>query len=163
MIIQLKKISADAIIPTKNFGDAGYDLYSTESVILKPLERKLIKTNIALSIPKGYYGKVCDRSGKALKEGLHVMAGVIDSTYRGDVGVVLINLNHEKVLPTLNSSTSTEVLDLYAYMKGNAVKINKGDKIAQIIIQKYEECSVVEVDALDETMRNEKGFGSSGQ
>jgi len=143
--ISIKKLSSDAIVPMKANGDAGYDLYSAEEYILQPLERKLFKTNIAMSIPYGYYGRIADRSGNAFKRGLHVMGGVIDSTYRGDIGVILVNLNR---LEPGNEDYCTV--------------INKGDRIAQIIFEKYNDAKFVEVEELDQTIRNDSGFGSSG-
>lgn len=139
MNIQLKKLNSATITPTKNDGDAGYDLYCLEKFSLLPMERNLFKTGIYLSIPYGYYGHICDRSGNAYKKGLHVLAGIIDSTYRGEVGVILVNLGDEQV------------------------EIKEGDRIAQIIFKKYEEVSFTEVDELDQTMRNTGGFGSTGR
>ena len=147
--LKLKKLSELAITPTKNHGDAGYDLYSTEDYTLKPLERHLFKTNIALEIPEGYYGKICDRSGNAFKKGLHVMAGVIDSIYRGDVGIVLINLNFqpEEYLNSLAIMVPT------GKFTGRSVEIKKHDKVAQIIFRKYEEFEFEEVDELSDSTR----------
>lgn len=139
MALKIKKLTQDAIIPSRNSeGDAGLDLFSTENYTLKPLERKLFKTNIALAIPSGYYGRIADRSGNAYKKGLHVMGGVIDETYRGDVGVILFN------------TSDTEV------------SITKADRIAQIIIEQYFNFEIEEVEDLEETVRGDKGFGSSG-
>lgn len=163
--IQIKKLGKDARIPTKNWGDAGYDLYSTEDYILKPLERKLLKTNIAISIPNGFFGRICDRSGNALKKGLHVMAGIIDSTYRGEVGVVLINLNHNfrnypAYMQVIDEKTHKQV---FQHIVGEDVEIKKGDRIAQLIIEEYKEISWQEVTELDQTIRNVGGFGSTGR
>ena len=138
MNILVKKLSDKAIIPTKEYGDAGFDLYSVEYYILSRMERKLFKTDIAMAIPQGCFGRVVDRSGNALKKGLHTMAGVIDSTYRGEIGVVLINLSE------------------------SPVEIKTGDRIAQLVIERYDESFLIEVSQLDETIRAEKGFGSSG-
>jgi dUTP pyrophosphatase len=142
MQIKIKKLSPDAIIPSNTTGlEAGYDLYAVETDWIRALERKLFKTNIALEIPEGYYGRIADRSGNAYKLGLHVMGGVIDSTYRGDIGVILYNTNCNEV---------------------DSIKIEKGQRIAQIIIEKCHEVEFVESNELSETSRNEKGFGSSG-
>ncbi|MEO2154285.1 MAG: dUTP diphosphatase [Nanoarchaeota archaeon] len=138
-ILKVKKLNEDAKLPVKKRkGDAGFDLYSNEEVILKPGERKLISTGIAIEIPKGYFGLIKDRSGLAAKNGLHCLAGVIDSNYRGEVKVVLINLGNEEV------------------------KLEKYSRIAQLLIIPVPEFEIEEVDELSNTERNEKGFGSSG-
>jgi dUTP pyrophosphatase len=137
--VQLKKLDKDGIIPTNaHKGDAGYDLYSLEEYELKLLERKLFKTGISLAIPEGFYGRIAPRSGLAVKKGIDVLAGVVDSIYRGEICVVLINLGNENV------------------------KINKGERIAQIIFEQYHEAEIKVVEELSETLRNEKGFGSTG-
>jgi dUTP pyrophosphatase len=136
--MNIKKLSSDAIIPTKGSEySAGYDLYSIEEYELKSFERKPFKTGIAIAIPKGLYGRVAPRSGLAVKKGIDVLAGIIDQDYRGEILVVLINLGNE------------------------AVKINKGDKIAQIIFENYTSVKMNEVNELDETVRGESGFGST--
>jgi dUTP pyrophosphatase len=141
MNLKFVRLSDLAILPSKSRdSDAGYDLYATENYVLKPLERKLFKTNIALAIPFGYEGQIRDRSGKALKEGLHVLGGTIDASYRGDVGIILYNTNGS-----------------------NSITITKGDKIAQIVISECANFELEEVKSLDETDRGEKGYGSSGK
>jgi len=143
MEIKIKKLSDKAILPTQATpNDAGYDLYATEAARLFPGQRQLFKTNIAIAIPEGYYGRIADRSGNAFKLGIHVMGGVIDSAYRGDIGVILLNTNEE---------------DLY-----NTVEIKEGQKIAQLIIEKCHQVEWWEVADLDETVRGEGGFGSTG-
>lgn len=139
--MNIKLLSENAIIPTKGSSEsAGYDLYSTEDYLLRPLERKLFKTDIALEIPKSYYGRISPRSGLAFKDGLDVMAGIIDADYRGNIGVILINLGQiDKV-------------------------IKKGDKIAQIIFSCFNEVEKFNVvENLTETTRNEGGYGSTGK
>lgn len=116
---------------------AGYDLYSTEEYTLKPLERKLFKTGLSIAIPNGLYGRIAPRSGLAFKDGLDVMAGVIDEDYRGDVGVILINLGSVDK------------------------KIVAGDKIAQIIFENYTTAGFQSVVNLPESVRSEGGFGST--
>lgn len=138
MKINIKKLSEDAVIPQQAHStDAGYDLYSIESLTLNVGERRPIKTGIAIAIPEGYYGRVAPRSGLAVKRGIDIMAGVVDSGYRGEIMAVLINLGQ---LP---------------------VEINKGDKIAQIIIEDYYTADFNLVDDLDVTERNTGGFGDS--
>ena len=106
-----------------------------------------VDTGVSIEIPNGYWGKILDRSGNALKKGLSVMGGVIDAPYRGDVGIILINLStvwHE------------------GQMVGQpAIEIKKGDKIAQIVILPYKHLDVVEVDELRDSSRGSKGYGSS--
>jgi len=136
--IPIKKSIELAKTPTRgSTSAAGYDLYSTEEYILKPLERKLFKTGISLAIPKGLYGRIAPRSGLAYKDGIDVMAGVIDEDYRGDVGVILINLG---------SVDKTIVV---------------GDKIAQIIFENYTAAAFEETDDLSNTNRSDGGFGST--
>lgn len=147
--IKVKKLSELATIPTRNnLTDAGLDLYSIEDHTLKPLERRLFKTNISLELPHGYYGRICDRSGNALKKGLHILGGCIDEGYSGDVGVILVNIN--------GGLNSIGFSSLY-----NEVKIKKGDKIAQIVIEKYHVFPIEIVDELSDSARKDKGFGSS--
>lgn len=138
--VSIKKLDPSAIMPTKaNKTDAGYDLYALESVEIGANNQRLIKTGISMAIPKGYVGLIWPRSGLAHKYGIDVFAGVIDAGYRGDVGVILYNsrLNH--------------------------YKINKGDRVAQILFQKIENFDLVEVDNLDDTDRGSGGFGSTGK
>ena len=139
-VIPYTKTSPEAKEPSQaNFSDAGYDLFSTEELNLKPFERSVVKTGIKLALPEGHYGRVAPRSGLAIKKGIDVLAGVIDSGYRGEIGVVLINLS---------SSDQT---------------LNKGDKIAQLIIEKCYAVSFSEVSSLSDSARGEGGFGSSGE
>ncbi len=119
-------------------GSAGADLFSNEEVTLLPGERKLIPTGIKLEIPEGYVGLIWPRSGIAVRNGIDTMAGVIDSDYRGEVKVLLINHGDEPF------------------------KIEKGFKIAQLLIQKVERVEFVKADSLSDTERGEGGFGSTG-
>lgn len=138
MIIEIKKLDGAAKLPTRaNEGDAGYDLYAFFDADLLPLQRWLIGTRISISIPKGYYGRIAPRSGLAFKKGIDVMAGVIDSTYRGEIGVILVNLGSENFI------------------------VKSGDKIAQLIIEKCHDVEWKEVEELDSTTRGDKGYGSS--
>lgn len=143
--MNIKKLSEKAVIPTKgSSGAAGYDLYTTESYELKPGERKAFKTDIALAIPDGFYGRVAPRSGLSVKYGLDVLAGVIDSDYRGEILVALINLSDAPVLLPV-------------------IKDGKETAVAQII---FEPCETVingfsVVDDLTDTQRGISGFGSS--
>lgn len=121
---------------------AGMDLYVNifEPITLKSLERKLIPTGLYISLPEGYEAQVRPRSGLALKNGITVLntPGTIDADYRGEIGVILVNLSSEEVT------------------------INDGDRIAQMVIAKHETATWEQVENLDETERGEGGFGSSG-
>jgi dUTP pyrophosphatase len=140
MNIQIKKLSDQAKIPTQGSKyAAGYDLYAAEEVLVNTMGRKLVKTNISISIPEGYYGRIAPRSGLAYKNGIDVLAGVIDSDYRGDIGVILFNSDHNLDFP-----------------------VNVGDRIAQIIIEKCHSVNWDTVENLEASVRSEKGFGSSG-
>lgn len=138
-MIKIKKTSEKSITPKKGSPlAAGYDLFSIEeSVSLQHSERKLFKTGIHIQLPAGYYGRIAPRSGLALKQGIDVLAGVIDADYTGEVGVILINLNNMPV----------------------TVDTNKA--IAQLIIEKCHDMDFIEVSSLDETTRNKGGFGST--
>jgi len=122
-------------------GDAGCDLASSIDCVLAPGERKLVPTGIAIAIPDGYAGFVQPRSGLASRSGIGIVntPGLIDSHYRGEVKVILINL--DPVEP---------------------FEVKRGDKICQLVFQKVERVSFERVDSLDETVRGEGGFGSTG-
>ena len=121
--------------------DAGADLYARESVVLAPGQRALIRTGIALALPVGYVGLVHPRSGLAAKHGITVVnaPGTVDAGYRGEIMVTLLN--------TDSSESFT---------------VNRGDRIAQLVIQKVEQAHFRVVDSLDETSRGVSGFGSTG-
>ena len=122
-------------------GDAGLDLYAAEDLTLPPGHRALIATGIAVASPEGHAGFVQPRSGLALKHGLSLVntPGLIDSHYRGELKVIAVNLD-----------------------RSTPIEIRKGDKIAQLVVQRVERCDLVEVDELDPTERGEGGFGSTG-
>ena len=122
-------------------GDAGLDLRSNATVDIAPHERVLIPTGLAVAIPEGYAGFVQPRSGRALKEGLSMAntPGLIDSHYRGELKVCAVNLDAE-----------------------NTIHIERGERIAQLVIQEVPVVNLVVVDRLDETDRGSGGFGSSG-
>jgi dUTP pyrophosphatase len=121
--------------------DAGIDLYSSISCVLKPYERKLVPTGIKLSIPEGYAGFVQPRSGLAIKNGISLVnsPGLIDCGYRGEISIIMINLDKE-----------TDFI------------IKKGDKVCQLVIQKIEQANLIAVEELDDSDRGEGGFGSTG-
>jgi dUTP pyrophosphatase len=139
--ILIKKINELAIIPHRNkLSDAGLDLFSIDNVTIKSNQAVAtkIKTGIAIEIPNGYFGLISDRSSIGSKL-IKVMGGIIDSGYRGELIVCLVNLGI------------------------NEYNINIGDKIAQLLIIPYNTSKIIEVNELSETERGDKGFGSSGQ
>ena len=96
MEINYSKLCKEAREPFQaNESDAGYDLFSTQYITIEPFQRKLVSTGISVEIPQGFYGRIAPRSGLACKNGIDVMAGVIDSGYRGEIKVLLINFNFE--------------------------------------------------------------------
>ena len=140
MHVYVKKLIESTMIPARaNKTDAGYDLWSVESYTLKPLERKLFKTGISVEIPEGHYGRIAPRSGLAYKHGIDVLAGVIDSSYRGEIGVILINLGDK---------------DVY---------ITHGDRVAQLIVESCRYPEMIQVDELGVSNRGIGGFGSTGK
>jgi dUTP pyrophosphatase len=139
--IKVKKLHQDAILPSyAHAGDAGMDVYAVENNILNPGERKLIPTGLSFEVPVGYEMQVRPKSGLALKNGITLVntPGTLDSGYRGELKVILINHSNEKY------------------------EVKKGEKIAQIVIAKYEEAEMQEVQELSETQRGAGGFGSTG-
>jgi dUTP pyrophosphatase len=142
MILRIKRL--DPGLPPPGYaheGDAGMDLYAAADVTLQPFERALVPTGIAVAIPEGYAGFVQPRSGLAIKRGLSLVntPGLIDSHYRGEIKVIAINL--DATLP---------------------IHIERGEKVAQFVIQAVEKALLEEVDQLDVTVRGEGGFGSTG-
>ena len=139
MKIQVKKLHTDAKIPKFALeGDAGLDLYSVADAILKPGQRISCPTGIAIKIPDGYVGLIWDKGGPSHKFGIKTLGGVFDSNYVGEYQIGMINLSQEDF------------------------KIEKGQKIAQVLIQKIEHPEIEEVDELEETIRGESRFGSTG-
>lgn len=119
-------------------GDAGFDLRASVDCLIPPGGRHLVPTGIRLAIPEGYAGLIWDRSGLAAKHGIHCLAGVVDSGYRGEVKVVLQNLGSEPF------------------------KVERGLRIAQMLIQPVVRASLVRVESLENSSRGEGGFGSTG-
>lgn len=142
--MRLPLLRLDADMPTPEYaheGDAGLDLRSTVDITLAPFERALIPTGIACAIPEGFAGFVQPRSGLAIRHGLSLVntPGLIDSHYRGEIKVIAINLDSSE-----------------------PISINRGDKIAQLVIQQVERAQLELVDELPSTERGEGGFGSTG-
>lgn len=144
MDIKLKILSLDEEMPLPAYahaGDAGLDLRSAESLVIEPYERRLVPCGICLEIPTSYAGLVIPRSGLAIKHGISVVnaPGLIDSGYRGEVKVILINLDPKEPFA-----------------------INKGDRIAQLMLVKTPLVEVEPVLSLEDSERGAGGFGSSG-
>jgi dUTP pyrophosphatase len=142
MDLPLKRLDPDLPVPSyAHEHDAGLDLYASETVVLGPFERALVGTGIAVAIPEGYAGFVQPRSGLALTRGLSFVntPGLIDSHYRGEIRLIAINLD-----PT------------------EPLRISRGEKVAQLVIQPVERVRVRETDDLGATTRGEGGFGSTG-
>jgi len=140
--MSLRRLDPELPLPRyAHAGDAGLDLFSAVSVDISPGQRVLIPTGVAVAIPEDHAGFVQPRSGLALRSGLSFVntPGLIDSHYRGEIKLIAINLD-----------------------PSTTISVARGDKIAQLVIQRYESVELVEVDELDETVRGESGFGSSG-
>ncbi|CAN6675074.1 deoxyuridine 5'-triphosphate nucleotidohydrolase [Trichomonascus vanleenenianus] len=137
--LEIKFLSPDAKAPTRGSAfAAGYDMYSSSSVEIPAHGRALVPTGISMAIPEGTYGRVAPRSGLAVKHGIQTGAGVIDSDYRGEVRVLLFNHSDD------------------------AYRIEKGDRIAQLILEQIVNPEVQVVETLSETVRGAGGFGSTG-
>lgn len=139
--IEFKKLNDNAVLPSfANEGDAGLDICSVQDLVLEPGKRALVKTGVAIQLPKGWEAQVRSRSGLAYKHGVAVLnsPGTIDEPYRGEIGVILINHGEEPYV------------------------ISVGDRIAQLVLRRTEDVIPVFVDELTETNRGTGGFGSTG-
>ena len=143
MIIDIVNTSNNELPKYQTLLSAGMDLraYLEDPIVLRPLQRVLVKTGLFISLNPGYEAQIRPRSGLALKKGISVLnsPGTIDADYRGEIGVILINLSDSDFM------------------------INTGDRIAQMVIAKHETISWKVVDELDDSLRGDKGFGSTGK
>jgi dUTP pyrophosphatase len=142
-VLRVHRLTADVPLPRyAHPGDAGLDLRAAETVTLAPGERALVATGLAVALPPGHVGLVHPRSGLALRQGLGMVnaPGTVDEGYRGELKVVLVN--HDRDAP---------------------VTVRRGDRIAQLVVQRVEHVQVVEVDELPASARGDGGFGSSGR
>ena len=141
MSLKVKKLTFDAIVPTRGSdGAVGYDLYSSEDAIVpNQAGRALVGTGITVVLPPGVYGRVAPRSGLAVKHCINVGAGVIDPDYTGEIKVVLFNHGM------------------------NDFEIKKGDRIAQLVLERCETPPIEEISIVEDTERGSGGFGSTGQ
>lgn len=142
--VQIDIVRLDPELPLPSYahpGDAGADLYAREDVTLLPGERRLVPTGIALALPDGYVALVHPRSGLAHRSGLSIVnaPGTIDAGYRGEVQVCLVNLD-----------------------PATPIELRRGDRIAQLVIQRFETATFVEAGALPESARGAGGHGSTG-
>jgi dUTP pyrophosphatase len=139
MALRVKKLSPCAELPTRGSdGAAGYDLYSTENVVILPNKRATVGTGLSIEIPDGTYARIAPRSGLAVKNGIQVGAGVVDGDYRGEVRVVLFNHDEKPYV------------------------IKPGYRIAQLILERCMTPPVIEIDSVTDTNRGVGGFGSTG-
>jgi dUTP pyrophosphatase len=142
MKIKVINKSVHALPSYETIASAGMDLRAniSESIIIKPLERTIVKTGLFLELPVGYEAQVRPRSGLAAKKGITVLnaPGTVDADYRGEVGVILVNLSNEDFV------------------------IENGERVAQMVIAKHERAEWEEVTELSDTVRGEGGFGSTG-
>lgn len=143
MKVLITRLDSELPIPSyAKAGDAGADLFARIDARIEPGERMLIPTGIAIALPPGFVALVHPRSGLALRDGITLAnsPGTIDASYRGEIKVILINLD-----------------------KSGAVEIKRGDRIAQLLIQRVEAAQFVEVSALPGSARSSGGFGSTGR
>lgn len=139
MILKIKKLHKDAKLPTHGHpGDAGMDFYAIEDTFFPAHGQAQVHTGVAVEIPEGYVGLIWDKSSISFGHGLKIMGGVIDSSYRGELIMSLKNLSDKEFT------------------------FQKGHKIAQMLIQKFEHCEILEVDELSDTVRGEGREGSTG-
>lgn len=144
-MMELKIKMLDAGLPVPRYqheGDAGLDLPSRIDIVLAPGERAMVPTGVAVAIPRGYAGLVLIRSGIAARHGIQCVnsPGLIDAGYRGEISVIMLNTDPRE-----------------------SFTLRRGERIAQLVLQRVEEATLVEVDDLDETTRGEGGFGSTGR
>jgi dUTP diphosphatase len=142
--VRVALLRLDRELPPPSYahpGDAGADLMTTVDVTLAPGERTLVPTGIALALPDGYVGLVHPRSGLAARHGLSIVnaPGTIDAGYRGEIKVLLVNLD-----------------------RSTPITLRRGDRIAQLVVQRFERAAFEEVDSLDDSVRGAGGYGSTG-
>ena len=139
-VLRVRRLSENAVLPVRGSGlAAGYDLASAEDIVIPARGKAIAKTDLAMAIPLGHYGRIAPRSGFSWKKHTDIGAGVIDADYRGNVGVVIFNHSDEDI------------------------SVSQGDRVAQLIIEQISTPVVEDVEGdLDDTQRGEGGFGSTG-
>jgi dUTP pyrophosphatase len=139
MKLKVKKLHSDAKLPTHGHpGDAGMDFYAYDTVVFKPNAQERVHAGVMVEIPEGHVGLIWDKSSISFNFGLKVVGGVIDSSFRGELVMSMLNMTDKEVI------------------------IEKGHKIAQMLIQKFEHCDIVEVEELSDTARGAGREGSTG-
>jgi len=137
--IKVKKLKENAIVPRyAHPGDAGMDLFSTEDCVIPIGKRRLVSSGISMELPEGYFASIRGKSGLAAKKGICILGGVIEYTYRGDYGVIVLNTGDEDF------------------------EIKVGDKIAQVVVAPVANVDIEEVEELSESVRGDGAFGSTG-
>ena len=172
--IKFKKLSDTAIVPTKAHAyDAGFDLFADEDCTMMYGETKVVQTNIAIELPDGYMADVRPRSGLTLNTSLRVHYGTVDATYRVSVGIICENASYNMIPEYMESLKKIErskdeehalqnTLEAIRLAKAMTYEIKRGDKIAQLVIQKIPDVELFETDVLNKTVRGAGGFGSTG-
>lgn len=175
MYIKFKKLSETAITPQKaNYNDAGFDLFADEDVILAYGETAAVKTNIAIELPDGFMADVRPRSGLTLNSTLRVHYGTIDAGYRGSIGIICENASHRfarhsdamglgyLLQPKTQGTRRAELLAASVeYEEKSHFEIKRGDKIAQLVIQRIPDITLIEATGLNDSARGANGFGST--
>ena len=137
--IKIKKLKENAIIPSyAHQGDAGLDIFSAEDYVVPTGKRQLVSTGIAMEYPEGYFTSIRGKSGLAVKKGICILGGVVEHTYRGEYGVIVLNSGDEDFI------------------------IKAGDKIAQVLIQPIVSAEIEKVEELGDSIRGDGAFGSTG-
>lgn len=138
-VLKIKRLVANAILPSRGSeGAVGYDLHCSTDFALDGHNPVCVPTGISIQLPPGVYGRIAPRSGLSVKHGVHIMAGVIDPDYTGEIKVVMCSIS------------------------GSRQPFQRGDRIAQLVLERCEVPPVVEIDVLTETSRGSGGFGSTG-
>ena len=139
VVFQVRRLVPEAALPERATpGSAGFDIFALCGGVVKACDQLAVKTGLAMAMPEGTYGRLASRSGLAAKHAVHVGAGVVDADYRGEVSALLINMGDDDW------------------------EFKAGDRVAQLILERYEVAKCVEVSELDETSRGAGGFGSTG-
>lgn len=170
--LEIKLLSENATMPKRDRLDAGYDIFSAETVILEPQEKAVIKTDVAVNIPEGYVGLLTSRSGVSSKTHLVIETGKIDAGYQGNLGINIKNDMESDGITSLYEDLEDELVSILD-VKGDYIKdgegarkvykINKGDKLAQLVVVPIWTPELKEVEEFsNESERGEQGFGSTG-
>lgn len=162
--LEFIKLSEDATTPERGRLDAGYDIYSAETIILEPQEKAVIKTDVAVNIPEGYVGLLTSRSGVSSKTHLVIETGKIDAGFQGNMR---INIKNDRQDFVIDSDVYQDIEGKIHYtdktLDAGTYKINKGDKLAQLVIVPIFTPELIEVEEFKtKSERGEEGFGSTG-